>query len=427
MARSIWVVVLAAITVRIVFITAYGLVFPEYWSQQGFGGWEIGWIAKNLYEGRGFSSPFSEGSQPTAWVSPMVPTIWAFIMRLMRGASGRTELAIVCLQAVVSGIAAGVYVAVFRRLAPNRPAWLEKIFPAAVVFWPESLFRVILLWYYVWQELSVAALVWFGIRWAEERTLQSAATLGLVGGLVALVNVSPIPLFALALGVPILVDRDRRMIRDACIAGLLSFLIVTPWLVRNRAVFGRFVLLRGNIGVELLQGNNSNGTIRQQATSLHPYNDETERARYRRLGEVDYNNDATRRARAWIRQHPTRAVVLIAQRIYVVWLTDITDRWSWDKRKWWQGKYSFVMQLTTILTALLTLSSAVFAVMRTGISAVPYPWLLLGVLIVPLPHYFTQVDDSYVAFLRMWLLLIAVVCFSAANSRCQSNGQSTGR
>ena len=410
----------AALLVRILFLAVSSHMFDAYWDRPGFGGWEIGWIAKNLYQGRGFSSPFGEGTQPTAWVSPLIPGIWAAVMTLMGEASGRSELAIIFLQVLASSCAAALYVTILRQLSPHAPGWLVTGFAVAVVLWPESLLRINFLWYYAWQELSIAVLVWYGIRWATQLTARSAVELGVAGGVAALINVSPIPLFALALGVPALSIRSQKVFGYASVGGCVAILIVSPWLVRNRIVFGTFVPLRGNIGCELLQGNNPNGSIRQLPTSLHPFNNAEELQRYTSLGEVEYNREAARRANAWIQQNPTRAAVMIAQRVYVVWLTDITDKWTWSDRKWWEGRYSTVLQATTIVSAIAPLILAIAAVARAGVSRIPHRWLLFGVLLVPTPHYFTQVDDSYVAFLRPWLVLIALVCVSARNAHAHS-------
>jgi hypothetical protein len=419
MILSFWRVALVAFAVRLLFLAAYSYVFPEHWNRPVIGGWEIGRIALNLYEGRGFSSPFSAGSEPTAWVSPVVPALWAGVMKLMRDASGRAEFVITTLQAIASSLAAGLYVVIFRRVSPREPRAIAVAFAAAVVLWPESLLRMTTLWYYTWQELAVAVLVWLGIEWSERRSTGRAIALGISGGVAALVNVSPLVLFAVALFLPALAARDRAIFGRACLGALAALVLVTPWLVRHRLVFGTFVPLRGNIGVELLQGNNPDGSVRQQLQSLHPYNTPAEFDRYQRLGEIEYSREAARRAFAWIRENPRDAAAKVTQRIYVVWFTDLTDRWSWDGRKWWHGRYSLLLQSITILSALVPFALAVVGVARVGFRAIPHRWLLAAALLVPLPHYFTQVEDSYVAFLRLWLLMIAGVCFSTARRPLQ--------
>jgi hypothetical protein len=405
-------VFVSALAVRLLFLLAYAIWYPEQWTQPGFGGSEMGNIARNLFEGRGYSSPFSADSEPTAWFPPLVPALWAGVMTLLGQASGLTEFVIVLLQAIAGSLAVALYVEIFRRVAPAAPELITHLFTAAVLFWPESLLRVVFLWYYVWQELSIAALVWFGLRWWERPTTRSAVMLGITGGISALINISPIPVFLQALAAPAFRSLDRGVLRRACLGGLVAFLIVTPWIVRNRLVFGHFVPLRGNFGVELLQGNNPDGAVRRSPAALLPYHSPEEYERYRALGEVEYNRDAFRRAMAWMAENPRRAAVKVAQRGYVVWMTDLTDRWSRDGRPWWQGRYSFVLQAITLLSALATLAAALIGVWRVGFRGIPRRWLIFAPLLATIPYYFTRVDDSYVAFIRLWLLLIAAVCVS---------------
>ncbi|MDA0577098.1 MAG: hypothetical protein O3B24_03260 [Verrucomicrobia bacterium] len=53
---------------------AYGLEGIRSWHDVDHGG-ELGRIAVNIAEGRGFSDPFGSTGQPTAWFSPIVPML----------------------------------------------------------------------------------------------------------------------------------------------------------------------------------------------------------------------------------------------------------------------------------------------------------------------------------------------------------------
>ena len=230
----------------------------------------------------------------------------------------------------------------------------------------------------------------------------------------ALINVTPIPLFLVAVCGPLLQRTGTRVRRRAALALVIAGLIVAPWLLRNAAVFGHFVPLRGNGGFELLQGNNPRAIIRMTQDSVHPGVDRRELERYRALGEYEYNQESLRMALAWIRDHPLDFLSNAAARAYVVWFTDLTDRWSWAGVPWWaDGNIRWrvaAQNVTSSITALITLGAALFAWWRSGVAAVPWPHLVFGVLLlIPLPHYFTQIDPAYVAFLRVWLTMMAIV------------------
>jgi hypothetical protein len=321
-------------------------------------------------------------------------------------------------QAIASSLAAVLYVVILRRVLRSRlPDGILTAWALLVALWPESILRVTELWYYTWQELGGALLVWRGISWAEEQSLRNAVLLGCAGGVVALINITPVPLFLIAVGGPLVARQVASPAwRRAALAVGLAALIVTPWMVRDAVVFGHLIPLRSNGGFELWQGNNPRGSVRQTRESVHPGIDARELQAYQQLGEYEYSRQALGRATSWIAANPFQFVAKTAARAYVVWCTDITDRWSWDGTKWWRSeRVDWIVtgrQLTSTFTALGTLVAAVVGVCAVGLRSIPYPYLILGApLLVPLPHYFTQIDPSYVAFIRVWLMLVAVVSY----------------
>ncbi len=259
--------------------------------------------------------------------------------------------------------------------------------------------------------------MWLGIAWHENPSRRNAVRLGVAGGAVALVNITPLPVFLLALGRP-LVGRVAAGVRArAALAVGIAALMVTPWLVRNAIVFGSPVLLRGNAGFELWQGNNPRAAIRQTSDSVHPGIDGRELRRYQEIGEVAYNRESFAQAIDWMRLHPRQVAVNAAARVYVTWCTDLTDRWSWDGRPWWTmahiGWFVIARQVSSSATAVAALAAVVVALLAGSLRRVPHAVLLLGVpLLIPLPHYLTQIDPSYVAFTRVWLVIIAIAALA---------------
>lgn len=417
--RQLWSVFVVAVVARVAFIAVFALDDPTRIRRTiARDGTEIGRIAANLSEGRGYSSPFEAGTQPTAWVCPAIPALWAAILLAAGEDSPAAMAAVWVSQAVASSLAAVLYVAILGRVLPMPAA--RSVLPwwgLAVALWPESILRITELWYYTWQELGIAVLVWLGIAWRDDPSRRNAVGLGVAGGLVALVNVTPAPVFLLALARPV-VGRVARGVRArAALAVVLAALIVSPWLVRNAAVFDRPIPLRGNAGFELWQGNNPRAAIRQTQDSVHPGIDARELQRYREIGEVAYNRESLAHAIDWIRAHPREVVVNAAARVYVTWFTDLTDRWSWYGTPWWQepnvGWFVTVRQVVSSVTAVGALAALLLAFAAGAVRHVPYAYLLLGVpLLVPLPHYLTQIDPSYVAFTRVWLVMFAVAALA---------------
>ena len=83
------IVFVAALAVRVLFISAeidvIGLwVWPGQYPFSSSD--EMSGIATNLAQGRGFSSPYSPGTTPTAWLCPLVPLLSALVIRCLGSA-----------------------------------------------------------------------------------------------------------------------------------------------------------------------------------------------------------------------------------------------------------------------------------------------------------------------------------------------------
>jgi hypothetical protein len=414
-----------ALTVRLVFLAVYMFIFPEKWEVQTFGHAEMGNIAANLYEGRGFSSPFGPGSTPTAWFSPLVPALWAAVMNLVGGATGRAEQVIILLQAVPSALSSAFYWLIAGHLAYRMrlvSTYVAAVVAAVSCLWPESLLRLTDTWYYFWQELGVAALVWCAIRWYDNPNLHRGLIMGVIAGYIGLVNPTPVPIFVVALIVPVLKRRGQQtvVVRNTIISAIVSLMIVTPWLVRNILVFERFIPMRSNLGVELLQGNNPLGHVRQGHTSPHPAIQKEELKRYIELGEIEYDREAFSKAMNYMYKHPRETLIRIAQRIYVTWCTDILDQWSWfPGNRWWYGSlHEKLLMLITIPSALLPLSIVLIGLLFGRLRRIPYKPIIISVFFfLPLLYYFTVADNDYSQGIRQWLAMLAIIVLLYRNPK----------
>jgi len=413
---------IAALLIRLSFLGIWMHFSHNSWKGGSFQEGEMGSIAVNLFEGRGFSSPFFPGSAPTAWLSPAVPFLWSVVMRLQGEATLATAKLLIFLQAIPSALAVSLYWLIAKEIRFKHMV-LSAQFPTAIAavlaFWPESLFRLGELWYFVWEECAVAALVLVGMKWVQRRTGSNAVLLGLIGGTLALINITPVPFLVCVILLPALNGKcdKREFVKTALLAFLIMLAIVSPWLVRCKLRLGGFVPLRSNAGTELLQGNNAIDCIRQTDESLHPTNNKYEMQRFNTLGELQYNRVAFREALNYIRVHKLQTAIRIMKRIYVAWFTDIFDFWpNYKDQRWWNGgPLQFFSTLTTILTALSTLSLSIFAIASEQLEGLPFRWLLFALLLLtPMLHYITVMEDSYTYVDRIWLAIIGM--FAIFNS-----------
>lgn len=120
---------------------------------------------------------------------------------------------------------------------------------------------------------------------------------GVTGGVLALINVSPLPIIAFAFLFPALKNRPPwAMAQSIAVATVVLAIVVAPWLVRNALVFHTFVPLRSNSGYEVFQGNNEVECIREAYNAPHPAIDRREFEQYTAPGEIRYCKEALGRA-----------------------------------------------------------------------------------------------------------------------------------
>lgn len=403
----------AATAIRTAWVVHFIASTPALSDQSPFEDAEMGHIATNLAQGRGFSSPFGIGSQPTAWECPFVPLVYAGIIRLEGGPTGSVTRAIFYLQCIVGGIAACVKWLVIRRLTDRAPVvfsrWLSPVIAVTVSVWPESVCSVTNPWYFVWQDAALAVFVLLAMRWWEQLSFGRGAVVGLWGGTLGIINVTPVPIVIGTILIPVVRSRPRLSgLRSAGISACCFVMVIAPWLARNAVVFRTPVPMRSNSGFELFQGNNAIECIRQPDKAPHPNIDRQEFQKYSDLGEIRYNEYSFHRAIEYIRSHPLQTIDRIADRIYVTWITDLTDHWA--QEPWWTTRWPTVTR--SAISALLIVAAFVtflWGVIGGRLRLLPH-WRVFALifLFLPLPHYFTLADPEYTATFRLWIAIVAI-------------------
>ncbi len=409
----------AALAVRVGFFSVQVMHGPQLWSHSStFWNNELSNIAVNLAAGRGYSSPFGMGSTPTAWLCPLIPLLWAFVIWCMGGTTVHTAIVLVCISALPSAGCAVVYWLIVRHVLRGRPALARSALFVAAIFcvWPEALYQLDFPWYFPWQELAVGVVVLLGMRWIDRPSLKRVVPLGIVAGILALINVTPMPIFAVILLLPVIENRGVRLrvFGYGAVGAALALAVTMPWIVRNAVVLHAFVPLRGNGGFSLWEGNNPDGCVIETRNSRHPHNQPAELHRYERLGEVQYSRVGFRDALIYMRAHPKVTLERIGERAYVIWLTDVTDEWSWDGHKYWnEGRAAIDRAMASTVPAWALLILMIWALATSRLSRLPYKWLFISIVFfLPFPYYFSLAENDYVAILRSWLLVLAVLAFS---------------
>ncbi len=419
-APPFWAVVAFAFLVRAAFAAL--VLWPVSWTDHGIDhGSEIGQIARNVFEGRGFSSPFGVGSAPTAWLAPLVPALWVLVFAAVGLFSQASIVVLIGLQMLAGALACGLYVEIARRVLERMGAGASRLpwlVAALVCLWPESLDRQTHMWYFPFQELGLAWMFLVGMAWIAAPERRRSLHLGAAAGILGLVNPGPLPVFAAILVLGSFAHRrtPRRVLSAAALAAGVCALFLAPWTLRNLAVLGSPIPMRSNVGVELLVGNGARGAVAQRRDAQHPAVDPIERRRYETLGEVAYMRAARAEALEHIRGDPGRFARRTLERVATYWAGDVLDRWTWAPRPpWWKAGPRAIARRLLKLACILGPSLLVALGLARGLGRrVPGLALFLGVLVLlPLPYYVTHVHEAYSYAVRPYVLLLAVLLLAA--------------
>src|SRR5271170_2718074 len=180
--------VLAALLVRllvVVFVFRDQTDPTDHYAQFG---WEMGWVARSIALGHGFSSPFFPATGPTALVPPLFPYLLAGMFHLFGLYTAKAAFAILSINSLFSALTCiPLYFSARYALGEKSAAiagWCWVIYPYAVYF---SGARV---WDYALTGLLFTTCFCFAQRMHRRRKLVVWLGFGAFYGLTALANPS---------------------------------------------------------------------------------------------------------------------------------------------------------------------------------------------------------------------------------------------
>jgi 4-amino-4-deoxy-L-arabinose transferase-like glycosyltransferase len=204
-------------------------------------------LAQALAAGEGYAA----GGVPTAYWPVGYPAFLAFFYAVF----GHYYLPVLIFQALLGAATAAALVLLGREfgspaaaraagliiaLAPNQIAYAARLFPAVV---------------------TAFALVGIALLVLKTRGFRGAACAGVATGAAALVA----PVMLVSVPAAIVADSFRRLsffkvVGRGVVVAAVALAVVAPWTYRNWRVFGGFVPISTNGGVNLWIGNNPNAT-----------------------------------------------------------------------------------------------------------------------------------------------------------------------
>jgi hypothetical protein len=100
---------------------------------------------------------------------------------------------------------------------------------------------------------------------------------------------------------------------------LTAALVVSPWLVRNYQVFGKFIFVRDNLPLEMYEANNDQ-SAGLWTRNEHPGNNLEAMRRFQELGELGFMTEKREQVHQFIREHPGRFFWFTIERAVYFWI-----------------------------------------------------------------------------------------------------------
>ena len=321
------VIILAAFAIRMVVVCFTYRDLPDadnYFEQFG---WEMGWIARALASGHGYSSPYWPWSGPTAMQPPLYPTLLSLVFRVFGIYTLTSGFVILSINSLLSSLTCiPVYFSAKHSLgarAAKIAAWVWAFYPFAIYF---SAGRV-------W-EYSLTGLLFTCCFCIAQRIHGTAKPLAWLGwgalfGVTALSNpstLSTVP-FLVALALYRVRQSGGRWMLNGAITALAALAVLTPWTVRNYRALGILCPVRDNFWLEVYDDNGGDASL--DPSFAHPASNPVEMRKWLTMGEPAFLAKKRTLAIEYIRQHPEFPIYKTLRRILYYW----TGFWSFSAQE----------------------------------------------------------------------------------------------
>lgn len=348
---------------------------------------EMGWVARSVALGRGFTSPFFHSTGATALVPPLFPYLLAGVFRTYGLYSPKSAVVILMLDSLFSALTCIPIYLCLRDAVGEKAArlagWIWVIYPFAIYYasaqvWDYALTSMLFAWcFYFAQRLNVTTrlMAWFGY--------------GVLYGVTALSNPSVLSMlpFLMLLALYRVWRSGGKVVLRPTVTAVAFLMMLMPWTVRNYREMHGLVPVRDGFWLEFWAGNHGDMT-RTNPGNSHPATNDVEMAKFEAQGEMAYLAQKHTLGMTWVRQHPALFAEVTGRRIFRFW----TGFWSFT------GEYLHEEPLDV---PNLFFCSAVTFFMFCGIRrwwkmdrrhALPYA---IVIAIFPITYYLTHTSMDY--------------------------------
>jgi len=375
-----------ALLLRLVFVALNYRGLPASPHFQNFGA-EMGWTARSLATGHGFSSPFVPQTGPTALVCPLYPFLLSLIFRVFGLYTNAAAFAALALNSLFSALTAvviyfGMREGMGKRMAQTS-AWMWAVYPYAIYY------SAVYLWDCALTALLFSCCFFFAItRLSKSRPLAWAG-FGILCGVTALSNPSVMTLLPFLIGFAAWqrVRLGGYALRRLVYCSVALILTLTPWTVRNLRVLREPVLMRDGFWGEFYAGN-AGDTSHSNPGWTHPASNPEQMRRYQELGETGYMAEKKKLSMDRLKSDPAAFVAVSLRRVVRYW----TGYWSFSHAYLAdEGLDVPNVPFCTALTLLMLLGAwQLVRLLKRG----AFPFLMTFV-IFPIPYYVTHASMDY--------------------------------
>jgi len=399
--RLLPAIVFFALAIRLVVaVFAAGDIAKPTLDHGDFGA-EMGWVARSLFFGHGFSAPFLPLTGPTALVPPIYPYLMSGVFRLFGLYTLEAAYVLLAINSLFSALTCiPVYFSV-RNVAGQRAArwaaWGWALYPFAIYFSASQ------VWDYALTSLLFACCFWAAqVLHRTHRSIGWAA-FGVLFGVTLLSNPSvltALPFLLLFAG-----WRVRReggpWIRRMAVAVLATIVVVLPWSIRNQRVLHTAVPLRDGFWLEFYAGNHGDTSV-TNPPGAHPASDAYEMKKWIEMGETAYLAEKHDLSVHFVHQHPRFFAVVTLRRALRYW----TSFWSFDRGYLKREPFDIPNLFFCTGLTLLMLRGIRRWLQKDWRSVMPY---LAVVVLFPIPYYLTHASMDYRQPIEPQILALVIV------------------
>ncbi len=381
----------------------------EYRTRPGedhFGfGWEMGRIARSIALGQGFSNPYGGNTGPSAWEPPLYPYLMAGVFKVFGIYTYASAWVLLAINSLFASLTTLPIFLIAHRIFGERVArwsvWGWALNPY-VWYW-----SVHWIWDTTFTPLVLSMIFLLALELCEWQGWTGWIIFGTLWGIGALANPSMLAFLPFC-GVWIWRQRFKNglpSLAGVALSSVIFFVVLTPWLLRNYEVFGHFVFLRDDFGLQFRLGN-SKGADGMLMAYLQPNLNKLELEKFESEGELAYGADCKRLAFEWISANPGRFAVISLKRFFYYWngVPKPTDsRAPWDFR-----------------TSLFLASSvlALWGAARALRQKLRGAWLFAGLILTyPTTYYFVFPHARYRHPIEPELFILAAFLLAQAGKR----------